>query len=956
MAISVDGQSLVGRTALLRGPAHKIRVDPPLTFTGRALGLDPAFKPGGGDVPPSVAFRAHKNGVQQTGIPANIATKLSFGTEVYDVGGFYNPGTGRWTPPLGIVHIDGMVWFSAGVSGTAQIGVWKNGVILARAVNTSPSSSDGVLVSVDDVANGTDYYEIFALVSGANAVVNGTPELTFFSGHVPSGQQGVQGIQGPIGNTGPQGQQGIQGVKGDKGDLGNTGPQGIQGIQGPTGATGPQGPTGDQGNPGALWYQGVAAPTGATGSVGDFYLRISTGDVYNKTSTTTWALLGNITGPRGLQGIQGPTGADSTVPGPRGSVWYDGAGAPSAGLGVNDDFYLNHSNGDAYHKVAGAWSVVANITGPQGIQGIQGLKGDTGNVGPQGSVWYSGTSDPAVGLGVNGDYYFNNSTQVFWKKTSGTWAQIANLASGSQAIGFFAHKNGVSQTLGASGYTKLTCATEVYDRGGYYDPALSRWTPPAGLVHIDASIYATATANSTNFHVFLYKNGAAFRSEFMQPTISVGMIEISVDDVANGTDYYEFYVYATASTVVDGSTQYTFWNGHVVSPQGPRGDTGLQGVKGDTGAQGIQGPIGLTGADSSVPGPPATYPTGAHGFTAHKTADQPITSNTWTKVDFGVEIYDTGMQYDMGTSRYVPVAGDAFFVASVYCSGLVLGSNIYLAIYKNGALFRAATHNNTNGSAQIVCTDNANGTDYYEAWVYATATGANFTVPTGENNLTFFQGFQPVGPTGPQGPAGFGIVQIGTVPPASPSVGNFWYDTTTGILSVWIDDGSSSQWLQIAPTINLDTSNISPALQGTPTSTTPTAGDSSTRIATTAFVTSAIAALGNLLHRDTTDTISTGYTITPYNLGNITNFTLNPALGNYQYGTNNGAATWTAPTVDCAMDVLVTNSATAGTITFSGFTVGANTGDTLTVTNGNRFIISIRRINAIATYVIKALQ
>jgi hypothetical protein len=102
--------------------------------------------------------------------------------------------------------------------------------------------------------------------------------------------------------------------------------------------------------------------------------------------------------------------------------------------------------------------------------------------------------------------------------------------------------------------------------------------------------------------------------------------------------------------------------------------------------------------------------------------------------------------------------------------------------------------------------------------------------------------------------------------------------------------------------------------------------------------------------------ITSGYTVTPNNLGNITSFTIDPTLGNYQYGTNNGAATWTAPTADCAVDILVTNDASAGSITFSGFTVSSSTGDPLTTTDTNRFLISIRRINSVSTYTIKALQ
>jgi hypothetical protein len=174
----------------------------------------------------------------------------------------------------------------------------------------------------------------------------------------------------------------------------------------------------------------------------------------------------------------------------------------------------------------------------------------------------------------------------------------------------------------------------------------------------------------------------------------------------------------------------------------------------------------------------------------------------------------------------------------------------------------------------------------------------------------------------------------------------------------------------------------SPALTGTPTAPTAAVDTNTTQLATTAMVlaqaasatplvdgtaavgTSTRFARGDHVHpTDTTrvalagnQTITGGYKVTPNNLGNITSFTIDPTLGNYQYGTNHGAATWTAPANDCAVDILVTNDATAGAITFSGFTVGTSTGDALTVTNTNKFIISIRRLNGVSTYTIKALQ
>lgn len=107
-----------------------------------------------------------------------------------------------------------------------------------------------------------------------------------------------------------------------------------------------------------------------------------------------------------------------------------------------------------------------------------------------------------------------------------------------------------------------------------------------------------------------------------------------------------------------------------------------------------------------------------------------------------------------------------------------------------------------------------------------------------------------------------------------------------------------------------------------------------------------------------TATITKGYSVTPNNIGTVSSGTTtpDPANGNYQYLSNNGAFTLAAPSSDCAIDILVTNAGSAGSITFSGFTVGSATGSTYNTTNTNKFILSIRRINSTSTYSWYALQ
>ncbi len=106
-------------------------------------------------------------------------------------------------------------------------------------------------------------------------------------------------------------------------------------------------------------------------------------------------------------------------------------------------------------------------------------------------------------------------------------------------------------------------------------------------------------------------------------------------------------------------------------------------------------------------------------------------------------------------------------------------------------------------------------------------------------------------------------------------------------------------------------------------------------------------------------TVTGGFELTSYSAGTKSSgtFTPDPINQNYQYYTNGGAHTLAAPASDCAIDILVTNNGSAGSITFSGFTVASgNTGDPLTTTNGHKFLISIRRMNSVSTYIIKALQ
>lgn len=165
---------------------------------------------------------------------------------------------------------------------------------------------------------------------------------------------------------------------------------------------------------------------------------------------------------------------------------------------------------------------------------------------------------------------------------SGAGVSVAN------DFGFRATKGGVDQTgIGGSVDTKLTFTTEELDRGGYYDAPNSRWTPPAGFVHITALVNFSATAGGVTHYLGIAKNGVVQKRHYMMVGSGeggFGGIETAFDDYTDGTNYYEAYyrVEGAAGTVVTGNILYTYFQGHITGGRGPQGAQGIPGAPGSS--------------------------------------------------------------------------------------------------------------------------------------------------------------------------------------------------------------------------------------------------------------------------------------------------------------------------------------------------------------------------------------
>lgn len=130
-------------------------------------------------------FLANKN-ADQTGIATTTYTKVTFETEVRDVGGYYDPTTSRWTPPAGRVLVSAVLNLGGTITAStiSYAVIYKNGSAVAHAgfVAVSNAGTPGPVIFIDD-ANGTDFYEVYVFLSTvATGSVLDSDAVTIFQG------------------------------------------------------------------------------------------------------------------------------------------------------------------------------------------------------------------------------------------------------------------------------------------------------------------------------------------------------------------------------------------------------------------------------------------------------------------------------------------------------------------------------------------------------------------------------------------------------------------------------------------------------------------------------------------------------------------------------------------------------------------------------------------------------
>jgi hypothetical protein len=173
---------------------------------------------------------------------------------------------------------------------------------------------------------------------------------------------------------------------------------------------------------------------------------------------------------KSLQGGQGPQG----LPGTNGtnSSWINGIGAPSNGVGNNGDYAIATDTFNVYTKIAGVWTLIANIKGANGSNGANGTNGTNGSNGADGA---DGSDGREIELQ-------KTATKIQWRYVGGgSWIDLVLLSDikGNDGATGATGANGADGNDGADGATGATGA-----KGDKGDPA------SFDVITFDADTYA----------------------------------------------------------------------------------------------------------------------------------------------------------------------------------------------------------------------------------------------------------------------------------------------------------------------------------------------------------------------------------------------------------------------------------------------------------------------------------
>ena len=188
---------------------------------------------------------------------------------------------------------------------------------------------------------------------------------------------------------------------------------------------------GHNGQDGKDILSGTSDPTSETGKEGDKYVNTTTGDIFIK-KNGQWEREGNLKGQKGDKGEDGTAGANGAA-GQNGQNGQNGRDGKDILSGTTDPAIETGKDGDKYvNTTTGDIFVKKNGQWERegnlkGQKGDKGEDGAAGQNGRDGKDILSGTTDPTSETGKEGDKYVNTTTGDIFVKKNGQWEREGTL-------------------------------------------------------------------------------------------------------------------------------------------------------------------------------------------------------------------------------------------------------------------------------------------------------------------------------------------------------------------------------------------------------------------------------------------------------------------------------------------------------------------------------------------------